>query len=128
MTTYTWKINQLECTPAVGDKTNVVACVHWTCEGTDGVVTGHHHGVTGFMYKEGGSFTPFASLTQDQVLQWVFGALEKEADDAFESLDEEEKKSQTRMGGVERVQGFVADHIRHIARPVKSAVQSPWVA
>lgn len=128
MNTYTWKINQLECTPSIGDKTNVVACIHWTCEGTDGTVTGHHNGVTGFMYKEGGNFTAFADLTQDQVMQWVFSALEKTADEEYESLDDEEKANQTRMGGVERVQGFVDDHIRHIARPIKVAVDSPWTA
>jgi len=126
MNTYTWKINQLECTPSVGDKTNVVAAVHWTCEGTDGTVTGHHNGVTGFMYKEGNGFTPFAELTKDQVMNWVFAALEKTADDAYESLDEETKQNQPKIGGVDQVQGFVDSHIRHLSSPVKVEVQAPW--
>jgi len=126
MNTYTWKINQLECTPAVGDKTNVVAAVHWTCEGTDGTVTGHHNGVTGFMYKEGGSFTPFADLTKDQVMTWVFDALNKIASDAYESLDEETKQHQPFVNGVDQVQGFVDSHIRHLATPTKVSVDAPW--
>ena len=128
MTTYTWKINQLECTPSIGNKTNVVACVHWTCEGTNGTVTGHHNGVTGFMYQEGGSFTPFAQLTKDQVLQWVFTALEKEADAAYAELPSEEQQNQPKIGGVDRVKLFVDDHIRHLSAPIKAAVAAPWVA
>lgn len=69
---YTWSINQLECYPTYESKTDVVFNVTWSYRGVDSNGVGSSRGgKTAVTYAAGSPFTPFAQLTEAQVLGWV---------------------------------------------------------
>ena len=71
MTVFTWTVTQLNCYPQAEEQTDVVFTVHWTCAGTDGTYTGSVYS-TCSVPAPTGTFTPYADLTQDQVLGWIW--------------------------------------------------------
>jgi hypothetical protein len=72
MTTITWNISQLDCLPQSAEGADYVICCHWQCTGVDGVYSGQVYSTTSFAVVEGTSFTPYADLTLDQVLGWIW--------------------------------------------------------
>lgn len=74
-TTYTWTINAMDCYPQHDGETDVVFTVHWTLNGTDGTYNGSVYGTVGVTYDASAPFTPYADLTQNQVVGWVEAAL-----------------------------------------------------
>ena len=69
---YTWSINQLECYPTYESQTDVVFNVTWSYRGVDSNGVGSSRGgKTAVTYTAGSPFTPFAQLTEAQVLGWV---------------------------------------------------------
>jgi hypothetical protein len=81
-TTVTWKIEAMDCKPQEGDLTDVVITAHWRCNGTDGTYSGTVYGTCSFSQPEG-DFTPYADLTQEQVLGWCWNAgVDKDATEA----------------------------------------------
>jgi len=72
MTTITWNISQLDCLPQAPEGADYVICCHWQCTGVDGAYTGQVYSTTSFAVVEGTSFTPYADLTQAQVLGWIW--------------------------------------------------------
>ena len=64
MTTFTWKISDLERTTADG-KVNVV---HYTINAEDGTYSSGAYGSLGF---DGDVITPYADLTEEIVVGWV---------------------------------------------------------
>ena len=68
MTTFTTTINSMYTidTPEPGFVCNVL----WTVSGVDGTYTAEIGGNSQFTVQEG-SFTPYGSLTQAQVLAWI---------------------------------------------------------
>jgi len=81
----TWNVVQLDAYPEFDGNTDVVFTVHWTLNGVDGEHTGHVYGSVGVTLNEGGAFTPYADLTEAQVLGWVKEALGEEAVAGFEA-------------------------------------------
>lgn len=82
MNTITWTIEAMDCKPQEGDLTDVVITAHWRCNGTDGTYSGTVYGTCSFGQPEG-SFTPYADLTQDQVLGWCWSSgVDKDATEA----------------------------------------------
>ena len=73
--TSTWGIVQLDAYPEKDGLTDVVFTVHWTLTGTDDTYTGSVYGSVGVTLDEGGSYTPYADLTQAQVVGWVKDSL-----------------------------------------------------
>ena len=73
--TYTWTINAMDCYPQHDGETDVVFTVHWTLNGTDGTYNGSVYGTVGVTYDASAPFTPYADLTQNQVVGWVEAAL-----------------------------------------------------
>lgn len=73
-TTITWLIEAMDCKPQLDNLTDVVITAHWRCNGTDGTFNGTVYGTCSFTQPSGDSFTPYAQLTQDQVLGWVWNA------------------------------------------------------
>ncbi len=73
--TYTWQINAMDCYPQADGQTDVVFTVHWTLLGTDGTYNGSVYGTVGVTYTAGSPYTPYADLTQAQVVGWVEAAL-----------------------------------------------------
>jgi hypothetical protein len=72
MTTFTWTVSQLDCYPQYDNQTDVVFVVHWRCSGTDGTHTGSVYSTCGVTYKADTPYTPYANLTKDQVLGWIW--------------------------------------------------------
>ena len=73
--TYTWLVESLDCTPSLDDKTNVVSCVHWRFNGTDGTHSATVYSTQPLTYEAGKQFTAYADLTKDTVIKWVQNAL-----------------------------------------------------
>jgi len=72
---YVWVIDAMDCKPQEDGQTNVVITVHWRLNGTDGQYSGTVYSTVGLTYTAGSPFTPYADLTQDQVIGWVQDAL-----------------------------------------------------
>ena len=79
--TKTWMIEWMSCKPTEGSLTNVVVTAGWRCNGTQTEGTGDTaktynatiYSTCSFPQpEEGGQFTPFAELTQAQVLAWCY--------------------------------------------------------
>lgn len=65
-----WKIVQLDRKTADG----FVTTAHWTVTATDGDFSASAYGSVGF---SGELTTPYADLTEAQVLEWVWGQIDK---------------------------------------------------
>jgi hypothetical protein len=74
MTTITWIIEWMTAsTVEINGHPEVVLTAGWRCNGTDGTYSATVYGSVGFPQPaEGGAFTPYADLTQDQVLGWCW--------------------------------------------------------
>lgn len=70
-TKITWTVTAMDCFPHADGQADVVFNVHWTCSGTDGTYNASVYS-TCVVPAPGTSFTPYADLTQDQVLGWVW--------------------------------------------------------
>ena len=81
-TVITWNISQLDCVPQAPEGADYVVTAHWQCMGVDGVYSGQVYSTTSFAVVEG-AFTPYADLTQDQVLGWIWdNGVDKDATEA----------------------------------------------
>ena len=75
--TITWVIEWMQCKPTEGQYTDVVITAGWRCNGAETANSVDYaasvYGTCSFSQPaEGGSFTPYAQLTQDQVLGWCW--------------------------------------------------------
>jgi hypothetical protein len=73
--TNTWVIEQMSCYPQHEGETDVVFTVYWRVNATDGTYNATSYGSVGVPYTAGSPFTPYANLTQDQVVGWVQAAM-----------------------------------------------------
>ena len=73
--TTTWIIEQMNCYPTAEGETDVVFTVHWRVNATDGTFYATNYGTVGVTYEAGSPYTPYADLTQDQVVGWVKDAM-----------------------------------------------------
>jgi hypothetical protein len=83
--TNTWSVVSLDAYPEFDGETDVVFTVHWTLNGTDGTYNGSVYGSSAVLLNEGGTFVPYADLTEAQVIGWVQDALGEEAVAGFEA-------------------------------------------
>ena len=67
--TYTWSITSMSVmqTP----QPDYVVIANWNCEGTDGTNVASCGGISRFEQTSEGDFTPYADLTEAQVIGWV---------------------------------------------------------
>jgi hypothetical protein len=75
--TYTWTITAMDAYPSAESQTNVVFNVHWTCSATDGATPAHTasiYNTCNVTYVAGTPFTPYAQLTQNEVLGWIWSS------------------------------------------------------
>ena len=70
MTTITWTITAMDCSTTETNPDTVITA-HWTCAGTDGTYNASIYS-TCSVPSPTGSFTPYADLTQSQVLDWCY--------------------------------------------------------
>jgi hypothetical protein len=73
--TNTWVIEQMDCYPTYESQTDVVFTVHWRINATDGTYASTVYSAQAVSYTGGSAFTPYADLTQEQVVGWVEAAL-----------------------------------------------------
>jgi len=83
--TNTWNIQQLDAYPELDGEQDVVFVVHWTLTGTDGTYNGSVYGSVGVTLDPDAPFTPYADLTQAQVIGWVQDALGEEQVASYEA-------------------------------------------
>lgn len=97
MTTYNWKISQLDRKTSDG----FVTTAHWTCSGVDATLEGEF---TGSVYAtasfEGELVVPYASLTEADVLAWVWSVVDKEATEAAVAAQIEAQKNPVTASGL----------------------------
>jgi hypothetical protein len=80
---FTWNVVQMDAYPEQDGETDVVFTVHWTLGGTDGTYSGSTYGSCGVTVDPVEPFTPYADLTQNQVLGWVWSSgVDKDAQEA----------------------------------------------
>jgi len=70
--TITWTVTAMDCYPQEGGNTDVVFNVHWTCAGTDYTYSASVYSTCSVPAPSGSAFTPYADLTQDQVIGWIW--------------------------------------------------------
>ena len=85
--TIVWNISQLNCLPQEDGQTDVVIVAHWQCNGTQvdngTTYSGSVYATSSFTYTPGELFTPYADLTQAQVLGWIWASgVDKDATEA----------------------------------------------
>jgi hypothetical protein len=79
--TYTWVITAMDCSTTETNP-NTVTTANWTCAGTDGTNNTVMYSTCSFPQPEG-TFTPYADLTQEQVLKWCWAnGVDKDATEA----------------------------------------------
>jgi hypothetical protein len=83
-TTYTWTIQSLPTTTEDGHD-DVVCQANWLCTATDGTNTASLPGTSTFAYDPAATYTPRASVTEQQALGWVWEKVNK--DDIQSYLD-----------------------------------------
>jgi hypothetical protein len=96
MTTFTWSLPTLERHTADG----FVYTAHWRCTASDGEFSASSYGTAGFQQDpEAESFTPYESLTEEQVLGWVWESVDKDATEAALEAKIEAEKNPTSASG-----------------------------
>jgi hypothetical protein len=94
---YRWVITQMICAPQQDGKTDVVINVFWQQIGSNGFYTASVNGSVFLAYAPGSSFTPYADLTQDQVIEWVQAALGPEQCAALKASIDQQLGQQTNL-------------------------------
>jgi hypothetical protein len=82
--THNWIVSQLDAYPEYEGHSDVVSTVHWRCDGADGEYTAGVYGSVGLTLDPEATFTPFADLTEAQVIGWVKDALGEEQVASYE--------------------------------------------
>ena len=105
MTTFNWKINNLERSTA----DDYVLTVHYGVDAVDGE---HSKGITAtvnFTPETSAASIDYAELTEEQVLSWVYSQVSKEDTEAMLAAKVEKLKAPTKVSGliwVERAELF----------------------
>lgn len=70
---YNWIFNDqsFQCAKSLDKLKNVVECIHWQYESTDGTTSGVITGCNGFTAPTSKDFIPFEDLTQEEVISWL---------------------------------------------------------
>ena len=89
----TWNISQLDRKTADG----FVTTAHWTVVAEDGDFSASSYGTCGF---DGELTTPYESLTKEQVLEWVWQTVDKDATEASLAAQIEAQKNPVSATGV----------------------------
>jgi len=78
-----WKIEWMKCIPQIDDVTDYVIECGWRCIGSQDGFSASNYGSCGFSVPPSDNVTPYADLTEDQVLGWVWAdGVDKDATEA----------------------------------------------
>jgi hypothetical protein len=83
--TNTWAVVQMDCYPEEDGEMDVVFNVHWTLTGTEAGFSGSVYGTQSVSLDPAAPFTPYADLTESQVVGWVQAAMGEEQVAAYEA-------------------------------------------
>jgi hypothetical protein len=78
--TITWVIEWMQTTPTTATPPETVITAGWRCNGAETAgtpavnYTSTVYSTCSFTYTPGEPFTPYADLTQDQVLGWIWAS------------------------------------------------------
>jgi hypothetical protein len=79
MTNITWKINTCEH----DINTGAIVVAHWDVSAVDGDYAARAYGTCGFTPDtQSETFKPYDQVTQEEVLSWVYGQINKEETEA----------------------------------------------
>jgi hypothetical protein len=93
----TWTIAQLERNTSDGG----VVVAHWRATATDGDYSASTYGTCGFTPDpDSEDFVAFDDLTEADVLEWVYAALDKDATEASLASQIEAQKAPVSIAGV----------------------------
>ena len=82
------------------DDKGIVVC-HWRATLTDGDYSASAYGTAGFTPDPTSpDFVPFESLTEADVLEWVYESVDKDATEASLAANIEDQKAPQTMAGV----------------------------
>jgi len=70
-TEYKWTVTSMSCYPQVDGYQNVVFFVEWVCTGINGAISIPYSSVTNIAFVPDSTFTPYADLTEAEVVNWV---------------------------------------------------------
>jgi hypothetical protein len=95
--TYTWTIAQLERNTSDGG----VTVAHWRVSAVDGDYTASAYGTCGFTPDATAeNFVAFEELTQENVLAWVFGSIDKPPIEENLATNIEDQKAPVSVDGL----------------------------
>jgi hypothetical protein len=83
--TNTWAVVQMDCYPEADSETDVVFNVHWTLTGAEAGFSGNVYGSQAVTVDPDAPFTPYADLTETQVIGWVKSAMGEEQVASYEA-------------------------------------------
>jgi hypothetical protein len=83
--TNTWSVVQMDAYPELDGETDVVFTCHWVLSATDGTYAGSVYGSVGVTIDPDAPFTPYADLTEAQVIGWVQTAMGAEQVASYEA-------------------------------------------
>jgi hypothetical protein len=93
-----WTIKLLEYT---NDSDKGVLVAHWGCEVVDGDYSASSYGTCSFSPDPSDpSYVPYESLTEADVLEWVYAAVDKDAVEAALTAQIEAQKAPATVTGV----------------------------
>ena len=82
-TVINWNVSQLDCLPQSAEGADYVVTAHWQCNGSDDTYSGSVYSTCSFPVVQGESFVPYADLTLDTVLGWIWAnGVDKDATEA----------------------------------------------
>ena len=97
MTTFNWQISTLERELSDGG----VIVAHWRCTASDGDFSASSYGTAGFTPDASAAgFVAYDSLTEADVLDWVWDAVDKDATEAALQAKIDADKNPTAAAGV----------------------------
>lgn len=80
-----WNVVQMSCYPEQDGLTDVVFSVHWTLTAKEDEYTSSTYGSVGVTLDPSAPYTPYADLTQEQVVGWVKSSLGAETVAEYEA-------------------------------------------
>jgi len=93
-TVITWNISVLNCIPQTAEGADYVVTAHWQCNGVDGDYNGSVYSTCSFPVVQGESFVPYADLTLETVLGWIWAnGVDKDATEAAVEQQIENQKN-----------------------------------
>ena len=95
MTTFTWQIAQMDRLTSDG----FVVTVHYNVNAVDGEYNASTYGTTSYT-QDSDTYTPYADLTQEQVVSWVQTSLGKDTVEANLQNQIDALKNPTQVTGM----------------------------